>query len=304
MSQQNLPMLAKNSTIEAWIDWVYQSLQHADLFYGHGSDNAWDEAVFLVMSALKMPIQGDTNKLQLIVVDNDAKQIEHWCQKRILTKQPLPYITGTAYFCGLEFNVSPDVLVPRSPIAEMIVNGFQPWLSNPPSTILDLCTGCGCIAIACTYAFPEARVDATDLSQQALQVASQNSKKHQLDASMKLYQGDLFSALTEPKPLYDLIVSNPPYVDAEDMSDLPDEFKHEPEMALAAGGDGLDLVRVILSQASDYLTDKGIIVIEVGNSAKALEEAYPKLMFTWIEFKQGGDGVFVLDKKQLLEQFD
>jgi ribosomal protein L3 glutamine methyltransferase len=299
MIQDLQPTLANNSTIESCIQWVHDHLKQADLFYGHGSDNAWDEAVFLVMSALKMPIQGDTNKLQQIVTAEQALQIKEWTENRISTRNPLPYITSKAYFCGLEFDVNKDVLIPRSPIAEMIGTAFQPWLADEPANILDLCTGCGCIAIACAYAFPNATVDATDLSQEALQMAAVNRLKHGLETRLRLFQGDLFTALPEPKPQYDLIVSNPPYVDAEDMSDLPDEFKREPEMALAAGKDGLDLVRIILAQASDYLTDNGVLVIEVGNSAAALELAFPKIAFTWVEFEYGGHGVFVLDKGQL-----
>ena len=297
---QNLPKtLAKNSTIESCIQWVFENMEKADLFYGHGSDNPWDEAVYLVMSALNMPIQGDIEKLQETVSEEHTLRITAWLKSRITTRNPLPYITGKAYFCGLEFKVNEDVLIPRSPIAEMIGNRFQPWLIGEPETILDLCTGGGCIAIACAYAFPNATVDASDLSAEALQVASENRQNHQLEKRLRLFQGDLFSALPEPKPQYDLIVSNPPYVDAEDMSELPKEFKQEPEMALAAGEDGLDLVRVMLSQAAEYLTEKGIIVIEVGNSAAALENAFPEIAFTWIEFEFGGDGVFVLDKEQL-----
>ena len=301
MSQQIQPSLAKASSVEEWIQWVFESLEKADLFYGHGSDNAWDEAVFLVMSALGMPIQGDSNKLQEIVKEDHVKRITSWTKQRITTHIPLPYITGTAYFCGLEFSVNEDVLIPRSPIAEMIMNGFHPWLKEEPKKVLDLCTGGGCIAIACAYAFPEASVDASDLSDKALLVAAENVHKHHLENRLSLFQGDLFSALPDPKPQYELIVSNPPYVDAEDMSELPEEFKKEPEMALAAGADGLDLVRIMLSEAGQYLTDEGIVVIEVGNSAAALEKAYPKVPFTWIEFEQGGHGVFVLDKAQLAE---
>ncbi len=295
---------SQRTSIEAILDQVHKLFLEADLFYGHGSDNAWDEAVYLVMSALNMPIQGDPEQLHQILSEDQISLIHDWTEQRINSRQPLPYITGKAYFCGLEFEVNEDVLIPRSPIAELIDSGFSPWLDEEPAAVLDLCTGCGCIAIACAYAFPDAKVVATDISSSALKVASRNLQQHNLENRMCLFQGDLFQAVSDSKQRYDLIVSNPPYVDDEDMLDLPDEFKREPELALVAGNDGLDLVRIMLSQASRYLSKKGILVIEVGNSAAALEKAFPKVPFTWIDFEYGGDGVFVLDKQQLIEYFD
>ncbi|HFB66031.1 MAG TPA: 50S ribosomal protein L3 N(5)-glutamine methyltransferase, partial [Aeromonadales bacterium] len=228
-------------------------------------------------------------------------------KRRIDNREPLPYITGVAYFCGLPFVVDERVLIPRSPIAELIEQGFSPWIKDEPQRILDLCTGSGCIAIACGYAFPEAELVATDLSEQALEVAEINRIKHHQQNRLSLVQGNLFDALktcgNTVNQQFDIIVTNPPYVDAEDMADLPTEFLLEPELALAAGDDGLELVHTILQQAADFLTTEGLLVVEVGNSAAALEQSYPEVPFTWIEFAHGGDGVFVLTRSQLMTHF-
>ncbi len=288
-------------TVSDWINWLEKQFLLADLFYGHGSDNAWDEAVFLTFSALNLPLTSDESCLAQILSKTEKKQLLSWFNKRIGQKLPLPYITGKAYFCGLEFNVDSRVLIPRSPIAEMIENYFYPWLQVKPTRILDLCTGSACIAIACAYAFPDAIVDASDLSSEALIVAEQNKLQHKLNERLNLYQGDLFQPLQGKK--YQLIVSNPPYVDKADMDSLPDEFKNEPEMALAAGNDGLDLVRLMLEQAGHFLADDGLLVIEVGNSAEALENSFPNVPFTWVEFENGGEGVFVLTAEELKQYF-
>lgn len=192
--------------------------------------------------------------------------------------------------------------MPRSPIGELIENSFQPWLINPPERIMDLCTGSGCIAIACAHMFPEAEVDAVDISSDALQVTEINIQNHGLEQQVFPLRSDLFRDLTKVK--YNLIVSNPPYVDAEDMGSLPQEFIHEPELGLAAGTDGLKLVRRILANAPDYLTDDGILICEVGNSMVHMMEQYPDIPFTWIEFEHGGHGVFMLTREQLVEHQD
>ncbi|EEX36679.1 hypothetical adenine-specific methylase yfcB [Vibrio metschnikovii CIP 69.14] len=219
--------------------------------------------------------------------------------KRINERTPIAYLTNKAWFCGLEFFVDERVLVPRSPIGELIQAQFSPWLLDEPTRIMDLCTGSGCIAIACAYAFPEAEVDAIDISADALQVAEQNIQDHGLEQQVFPIRSDLFRDL--PKEQYDIIVTNPPYVDQEDMNSLPDEFKHEPELGLAAGTDGLKLARRILANAPHYLTDNGILVCEVGNSMIHLVDQYPNIPFTWLEFENGGHGVFLLTKQQLLD---
>jgi ribosomal protein L3 glutamine methyltransferase len=216
---------------------------------------------------------------------------------RIEQRIPVAYLTNKAWFAGLEFYVDERTLVPRSPIAELIDTKFEPWVTTPPKRILDLCTGSGCIAIACAYAFPDAEVDAVDLSDDALEVADINIQNHGLSQQVFPIQSDLFSGIANEK--YDLIVSNPPYVDAEDMANLPDEYKHEPELGLACGDDGLDLVRDMLRQAGSMLNDDGVLFVEVGNSQVHLQAAYPEIPFQWIEFSIGGHGVFALTKAQL-----
>ncbi len=294
-------------TVKHWLDWTHQQFKQSPLFYGHGSDNAWDEAVYLVMTAMDFPLMGEAHLLDETVHEQQQTTIRQWVKRRIDNREPLPYITGVAYFCGLPFVVDERVLIPRSPIAELIEQGFSPWIKDEPQRVLDLCTGSGCIAIACGYAFPEAELVATDLSEQALEVAEINRIKHHQQNRLSLVQGNLFDALktcgNTVNQQFDIIVTNPPYVDAEDMADLPTEFMLEPELALAAGDDGLELVHTILQQAADFLTTEGLLVVEVGNSAAALEQSYPEVPFTWIEFAHGGDGVFVLTRSQLMTHF-
>ncbi len=294
-------------TVKHWLDWTHQQFKQSPLFYGHGSDNAWDEAVYLVMTAMDFPLMGEAHLLDESVHEQQQTTIRQWVKRRIDNREPLPYITGVAYFCGLPFVVDERVLIPRSPIAELIEQGFSPWIKDEPQRVLDLCTGSGCIAIACGYAFPEAELVATDLSEQALEVAEINRIKHHQQNRLSLVQGNLFDALktcgNTVNQQFDIIVTNPPYVDAEDMADLPTEFMLEPELALAAGDDGLELVHTILQQAADFLTTEGLLVVEVGNSAAALEQSYPEVPFTWIEFAHGGDGVFVLTRSQLMTHF-
>ena len=218
--------------------------------------------------------------------------------RRINERIPVAYLTNKAWFCGHEFYVDDRVLVPRSPIGELINNRFAGLINHQPEHILDMCTGSGCIAIACAYAFPEAEVDAVDISPDALAVTEQNVEDHGLIHNVTPIRSDLFRDL--PKVQYDLIVTNPPYVDEEDMSDLPGEYRHEPVLGLASGSDGLKLTRRILACAPDYLSDDGILICEVGNSMVHLIEQYPDVPFTWLEFENGGDGVFMLTKPQLI----
>ena len=211
---------------------------------------------------------------------------------------PLP-ISGRAWFCGLPFTVDERVIVPRSPIAELVFNGFQPWCEQEPRRILDLCSGSGCIGIACAYAFQDAEITLSDISPEALSIADINIGQHDVAQRVHALQSDLFAGLSGEK--FDLIVSNPPYVDARDMAEMPDEYQHEPELALASGDDGLDFTRRLLREAHQHLSEEGVLVVEVGNSWVALETAFPTVPFLWLEFSEGDAGVFVLTRDQLFE---
>ncbi|WP_072669896.1 50S ribosomal protein L3 N(5)-glutamine methyltransferase [Vibrio injensis] len=286
-------------TLQDMIRWTVSRFNAAQLFYGHGTDNAWDEAVQLILPTLYLPIDVPPHVLNSRLTGSERLRVVERVIKRINERTPIAYLTNKAWFCGLEFFVDERVLVPRSPIGELIQAQFAPWLLDEPTRIMDLCTGSGCIAIACAYAFPDAEVDAIDISADALQVAEQNIQDHGLEQQVFPIRSDLFRDL--PQEQYDIIVTNPPYVDQEDMSSLPEEFKFEPELGLAAGSDGLKLARRILANAPRYLTDNGILICEVGNSMVHLMEQYPDIPFTWLEFENGGHGVFLLTKQQLLD---
>lgn len=288
-------------TIGDMLRWGVSRFNDADIYYGHGTDNAWDEAIALVFHALHLPEEIGQQVIHSNLTSSEKHKIVELIIRRVRERLPVPYLTNKAFFAGLEFFVDERVLVPRSPIAEMIANRFSPWLYNKPvNRILDLCTGSACIAIACAYEFEEAEVDALDISSDALDVAQINIENLGVMSRVFPIESDIFSAI--PKgPHYDLIVSNPPYVDAEDIDDMPDEYQHEPAIGLASGRDGLDLTKRILANAADYLTEDGLLVVEVGNSMVQLAEQFPDVPFTWVSFENGGDGVFVLTRDQLVE---
>lgn len=287
-------------TINDFLRWSVSQFNAAGLFYGHGTDNSWDEAIQLLLPALELPPIIDDHIRQARLTRSEKMMLAELVSRRVTERLPAPYLTNKAWFAGLEFYVDERVLIPRSPIAELIRNRFAPWLKDEPSRVMDLCTGSGCIAIALAQAFPDAEVDALDISTDALDVCETNIEMYGLSNQVIPICSDLFSALPVGDK-YDLIVSNPPYVDAEDMYDLPDEFRHEPELALAAGDDGLSLVKMILVEAAERLNDQGVLVVEVGNSMVHMIEQFPEVDFHWVEFEHGGDGVFVLTKTQLDE---
>lgn len=285
-------------TLRDFIRWGASEFIGAKLYFGHGTDNAWDEAEQLVLHAINLTPPLDEEWLDARLTRVERARIVQNLRRRVDERIPAAYITGQAWFAGLPFVVDERVLVPRSPIGELIQQQFSPWLATEPKQILDLCTGSGCIGIACAYAFPDAEVQLSDISFDALEVAEENIQQHDLEERVFAMQSDLFANLAGQK--FDLIVSNPPYVDADDLASMPPEYHAEPEIGLGSGDDGLDFTRRLLGEASDYLNDDGVLIVEVGNSWVALEEAYPDMPFTWIEFARGGHGVFMLRKADLL----
>jgi ribosomal protein L3 glutamine methyltransferase len=291
------------ATLRDFVRWGASRFVAGGLSFGHGTANAYDESLALVLHAVHLDHNVPETILDARLTPAEQRDVLALFKRRVEERIPLAYLMGKAWFAGLEFTVDERVLVPRSPIAELIESGFEPWLGGRAvHRILDLCTGSGCIAIACAHAFPEAEVDAVDLSADALAVAAINVERYGLQAQVKLFQSDLFAALGERR--YDLIVSNPPYVDAADMAALTPEFKHEPELGLAAGDDGLDIVRRMLVDASNHLEPDGMMAVEVGNSAPALCASYPEIEFIWPEFERGGDGVFLLEADVVLAHQD
>jgi ribosomal protein L3 glutamine methyltransferase len=269
-----------------------------EVYFGHGHDEAWNEALQLVFNAVDLPWDSSLELLDSRLLPVERAKIVEYVVQRCQQRRPLPYITGEAWFMGLPFNVDERVLIPRSPIAQLIEQEFQPWLGDVDvERVLDLCTGSGCIGIACAYAFEHAEVDLVDLSDDALVVANTNIARHELEDRVRAIHSDLFNALDGE--VYDLIVTNPPYVDAADLASMPNEYHHEPEMALGSGDDGLDITRRILKEAGRHLSEQGLLVVEVGNSEVHLMEAYPELPLIWVELEEGGNGVFVIDAPSL-----
>ena len=286
-------------TVQDFIRWTSSQLSLSDVFLGHGTDNPIDEAKQLILATLGLSLFIPTEFYSANLTNDEKQALFDIIQKRISDRVPTPYLTNQAWFCGHSFYIDERVLIPRSPIGELIDNHFQSLLSQPPQQILDLCTGSGCIGIACAYAFPEAQVDITDISLEALDVAQQNIDLHEMNFRVTPMLSDLFNDI--PAKQYDLIVTNPPYVDNEDMGDLPDEFFYEPKLALEAGFDGLDIVKRILRDAIDYLSPQGVLVCEVGNSWVSLQEQYPQVPFNWLEFERGGLGVFSITREELIQ---
>ena len=283
--------------------WGQQYLEDSNVYFGHGTDNALDEAAWLVSHAVGLaPTFGDA-ELEQVLTPAQLAEVRALLTRRVQERLPAAYLTHEAWFAGHRFYVDERVLVPRSPMAELILDGFEPWVdSTQLKRVLDLCTGSGCIAIATALALPQVMVDATDISPGALEVARRNVADYELAQRVEVIESNLFDALQGKR--YDLIVSNPPYVDAQDMAALPEEYRREPRMGLSAGKEGLDLVIPMLQQAVEYLNPGGVMIVEVGNSAEALQTFFPTVPFTWLEFSYGGEGVFLLEASQLVEYHD
>jgi ribosomal protein L3 glutamine methyltransferase len=273
-------------------------LRRARVFFGHGTDNAQDEAAALVLHALGLPPAGNTAVYRRRVDRAAEQRVAELLARRVRERLPAAYLTGVTWFAGVRIAVDPRVLIPRSPIAELIERRFAPWIDAARvHALLDVGTGSGCIAIACARALPHARVDAIDISKEALEVARMNVRRHRLARRVRLIRSDHFSALG--KATYDIIVANPPYVGTRELAALPAEYRHEPRVALAAGSSGLDSVRIILREAARHLRPRGLLIVEVGNTERAVRRTWPQLPFVWLQFERGGGGVFLLTREQL-----
>jgi len=273
-------------------------LRRARVFFGHGTDNARDEAAALILHALRLPPAGGAALYRRRVGPAGVQRAQQLLARRIRERIPTPYLTGCTWFAGARIAVDARVLIPRSPIAELIERRFAPWIEpSRVRRVLDVGTGSGCIAIACARALPRARVDGIDISADALAVARINVRRHRLTHRVRLLRSDHFSALGGAA--YDIIVANPPYVGTRELAGLPPEYRHEPRLALAAGSSGLDSVRVILAQAARHLRPRGLLIVEVGNTEQAVRRRWRHLPFLWLEFERGGGGVFLLTREQL-----
>jgi len=298
MQTINTELISTLSTVRDYIRWATSRFNQAKLHFGHGSTTALDEAAALVLHTLHLPYDLADTYLSAVLTGEERRAVAAIVERRIHERVPAAYLTREAIFAGLPFYVDERVLVPRSPIAELIAQRFSPWIyEDDVAAILDLCTGSACIAIACALAFPDADVDAADVSEDALAVAEINIARHQLEDVVRLYQSDLFNGL--PANRYDIIVSNPPYVSLDEWHQLPAEFHAEPALGFKGGESGLDLVLRILADADDFLTEQGILIVEVGSSAQTLQDLFPEVPFYWLDFEHGGDGVFLLTAEQV-----
>ena len=287
-------------TLRDLLRFAVSQFNKAGLYFGHGSANAYDEAAYLILKTLYLPLDQLEPFLDARVTDAECKQVLEIIERRVKDRIPAAYLTHEAWLGDFSFYVDERVIIPRSFIAELLQTQLAPWIADPDhvTATLDLCTGSGCLAILLAHAFDNAHIDAADISPHALAVAQKNVQDYGLEHRIDLIESNLFSALQRRR--YDLIISNPPYVNAESMQQLPQEYRHEPENALASGADGLDATRQILEQAARHLTDDGILIVEIGHNRDALEQAFPQLPFTWLETSGGDEFVFMLQREQLI----
>jgi ribosomal protein L3 glutamine methyltransferase len=286
-------------TLRDWLRFAASRFNEAGLFFGHGTHNAYDEAAWLILSVLHLPQNTLENFLDAVITSTERKQLAHLIERRVTERIPTAYLVREAWLGEFSFYVDERVIVPRSFIAELLREQLAPWVADPETivNVADICTGSGCLAILAALAFLNAEVDAVDISDDALAVARRNISEYALDTRVHPVESDMFSELGKQR--YDLILCNPPYVNAPSMGALPAEYRREPQIALASGMDGLDHVRVLLKTAADHLTGNGLLVVEIGHNRDALEAAYPHLPFTWLEVSAGVEFVFLLSREQL-----
>ena len=291
---------AELDTVGDGLRWAQSCFEEAKLYFGHGTDNAWDEALHLIFGTLKLPLDTDPAILDCPLSESEKDRVIKNVRRRVDERIPVPYLTGRAWFAGLEFRIDRRAIIPRSPVAELIERDFAPWYPGRGiARALDLCCGGGCIGLAIAAWNPDARVDLVDIDEDALALAAENRALLGLEERVELIRSDLFEELRGRQ--YDLIVTNPPYVDEQDLASMPEEYRYEPALALGSGVDGLDISRRILASAVHFLSPDGLLVGEMGNSWQALERAFPRMPFTWIELERGGHGVFVLTARELAE---
>ena len=286
-------------TIRDWLRFTVSRFEESEIFFGHGTDNAYDEAVWLIMSALHLPHDTLHNFLDARITESERKQLSHLIERRISERIPTAYLLREAWLQGFKFYVDERVIVPRSFIAELLEDGLQAWIEYPEliHSAADICTGSGCLGVLLANAFPDAAIDVVDISKDAIAVSNINIANYGLQERVQAIESDMFSALKGKK--YDLIISNPPYVDAPSMATLPREYQIEPQLALGSGAAGLDHTHTILREAAKHLNDNGILVVEIGHNRDALIDAYPNLPFTWLDTTSGDEFVFLLSKQQL-----
>lgn len=300
MSKDSSTVMQNFQSIRDYIRFAVSQFNQAKLFFGHGSSDAYDEAVYLILQTLHLPLDRLEPFLDAQLTKDEQAQVLNNIQQRVEKRIPAAYLTHQAWLGDFSFYVDERVIVPRSFISELLLEQLNPWISDPDSinNVLDLCTGSGCLAILAAHAFPNCNIEAVDLSADALAVAKRNVAGYALQSRINLIESDMFTKLDSNQ--YDLIISNPPYVDAESVSALPQEYLHEPELSLGSGNDGLDATRIILKHAAQHLTENGLLIVEIGHNRDVLEAAYPNLPFTWLDVSSGEQFVFMLHRNDLV----